>query len=57
MSDLKKIEWVGPTRVIPKVGVAEKGSVLDLPCELADKIISQGLAKPVVKSIKDKGDV
>lgn len=59
MSGLKGIEWIGPTRVIPEVGVGEKGCRLYLPGSLADSLISQGLAKAVIeaKVTKDKGEV
>lgn len=42
---MKSVKWLGETRTIPKHGVATKGENIELPSNIADSFIKQGLAK------------
>jgi len=46
---MKKVEWLGEKRIIPKMGEVSKGVCISLDDKVADSFIKQGLAKPVKK--------
>ena len=55
-----KIKWIGKRRLVPKVGILQKGNVRNVPDDTARALIKQGLAEPVTYSkkkskTKDKG--
>lgn len=54
---MKKIKWVGETRMIPNYGMGEKGKTKKLPDNMADSFIAQGLAEvlktPTKKATKE----
>ena len=42
-----RIYWIGPERMIPNYGMANKGDELTLPESKAESFIKQGLAEPI----------
>ncbi len=49
----RKIEWTDDERLLPGVGFVVKGSVYNVPEEMAKNLISQGQARNV-SDVKDK---
>jgi hypothetical protein len=53
-----KIKWIGPERVIPKIGIFNNGDVREVDNQTARDLIGQGLAmrytKPKAKKSKTK---
>jgi len=43
---VKKIRWLSEDeRMIPSVGIGTKGTILNMPSDMADSFIKQGLAE------------
>lgn len=40
-----KIEWIGPTRLVPRLGILEKGAVRVVDDEIGKSLVKQKLAK------------
>ncbi len=42
---MKTIEWLGPEKMIPNFGVVNAGDQKELPDNVADSFVEQGLGK------------
>lgn len=49
---MKKVKWIGESRMIPSYGMGVSGEIKVLPVEIADSFIEQGLAKAITTSAK-----
>jgi len=52
---MKQVEWISSeTRMIPGIGEGAIGNVLNMPTDIADSFIKQGLVKAVKKVVVKK---